>query len=210
MKTKFILSVIIIAITTACASTRTMWSDKNMRVMVDPESIDEDNYNNILQALVQSDKFTVVDRARGWKAVKKEQERLHTSNEASRYDNKEKYAMYARLFGVGSIIVANSQCLKTGAFLSAAKSRLSCRQSLYMVDANTGSIITAANGENIGPSAAGNDLLMPDWNVVVDKLVEAYPKNFEHKEYAQELKDYRKESQEEAEKMQQRTPAANH
>lgn len=178
-----------------------------MRVMIDPDSIDEENYVQVLQALVQSEKFTVVDRSRGWKAAKKEQEREHQSNEASRYEDKEKWSHWSKLYGVGAIVVANSQCQKTSTFLSQTKNKLFCKQHLHLVDANTGEVIVAADGENDGPSTYDRDFIMPDWNDVVAKLVDAYPKNYSSQVYTKEVQTYQELSKEHAQR--QREPPFN-
>ena len=168
--------------------------------MIDPDSIDEYSYNSILQALVKSDKFTVVDRGRGWLAVKKEQDRLHSGDESKRYDNKEKWAHWAKLFGVGSVIAANTECQKVASFMSSSRTYLHCKQNIYMVDANTGAVIAAFSGEGDGPSTRGNDYIMPDWVDTVVGLVEAYPKKFNNEHYEQRIIEYQAESLNQAQK----------
>lgn len=205
---KTVIFFLLAGFITGCSSTpRTKWSDKSMRVMIDPDSIDEENYVQVLQALVQSEKFTVVDRSRGWKAAKKEQERLHQGSEAGRYEDKEKWAHWAKLYGVGAIVVANAQCQKANAFLSQTKTKLYCMQHLHMVDANTGEVIVAADGDNDGPSTYGREYIMPDWNEVVGKLVESYPKNYTSQAYTKEVLDYQALSKEHAQRQRERQEA---
>ena len=53
---------ILAVVASGCATPRTKWSDKNMRVMIDPTAIDQHDYFKLQKSLVQTDKFTVVDR----------------------------------------------------------------------------------------------------------------------------------------------------
>src|SRR5665647_827111 len=121
---KFLMTVpMLILLITSCSSPnkqRTKWTDKSMRVMIDPDSIDEENYVQIQSALVRSGKFTVVDRARGMQAAEKEQERLHRNN-SDRFEDKEKWAHWGKMYGVGSIIVPHVQCTKENSFMNRTK-----------------------------------------------------------------------------------------
>ena len=95
---------IVSLVAVGCASTtpRDKWSDKNLRVMIDPDSVDAKDYVRIQQAFFKSDKFFVVDRNKGFKAVKKEQNRLHRE-EVDRYEDREKWAHWGKLYGVCGI-----------------------------------------------------------------------------------------------------------
>lgn len=199
----------------SCSSTipRTKWTDKGMRVMVDPDSISSDEYVQITNALVRTGKFVVVDRAAGLEAAKKEQERLHR-NETDRFDDREKFAWWGRLYGVGAIVTAHSQCVQKPSFWNPSAVKLVCSQYLWLVDSNTAEVIVAVKGENDGPSTT--DLAfrkMPDFDETVDKLVAAYPRDYKPVENAESLRHYQDVSKEEALRQkervldQQRAPA---
>lgn len=177
---------------TACSSApvaRTKWTDKSMRVMIDPDSINEENYVQIQQALVRSGKFTVVDRARGMNAVKKEQELTHRKEE-DRFADKEKWSHWGKMYGVGSIIVAHVECTKDSTAFNRTKLYLNCHQFLSMVDSNTGEVFVAVDGRNEGPASYDLAYMTPDWNEVTDKMVEAYPKAFKPEGYGKEIVTY--------------------
>jgi len=187
---KIILFVLLSLAVTGCASTpRTKWTDKAMRVMIDPDSVSEENYVQIQTALVKSGRFTIVDRARGMNAMKKEQERTQRIEE-DRYADKEKWSHWGKMYGVGSIIVAHTQCTKEHSTFNRTKLYLDCRQFLSIVDSNTGEVFVAVEGQNDAPSSYDLAYLAPDWNEVVDKLVDAYPKDFKPANYAKEVTQY--------------------
>lgn len=195
---------------------RTKWSDKNLRVMIDPTQVDKDNYAKLQKALVQSGNFTVVDRGPGWNAIKKEQERLHR-NEEDRYADKEKWAHWGKLYGVGSIVVPHTECTRvtSGGFFKPGP-RMRCMQLLSIVDANTGEVVVMIENESIGErmeNIYGNNYHSPEWDESVGKLVDAYPKKFSEEAYHPILENYRKLSEEEAirqkdEQAKRRAPAS--
>ncbi len=203
--------LILLATAVGCSSApRSKWTDKNMRVFLDPDSISEEHFVQIQSALVRSGKFTVVDRAVAMQAIKKEQERLHR-NESDRFEDKEKWAHWGKLYGVGSIVVGHAQCQPKGSFWNPGSSMIYCKQHLAMVDSNTGEIFLAVEGENDGPSSKDANYIVPDWNEVVDKLVEAYPKSFEQKNYAGPARVYLQVSEEHAKRQKEelnRLPAS--
>jgi hypothetical protein len=180
---------------------RTKWTDKNLRVMIDPTQIDKDNYVKLQKALVQSGNFTVVDRAAGFAAIKAEQERLHR-NEVDRYEDKEKWAHWGKLYGVGSIIVPHAECTRvTSGGIFHPGPRLRCFQSLSIVDANTGEVVSMIEDENFGErmeNIYGNNYHVPEWDDAVELLVKAYPKDFDGRTYHPVLENYRNLSKEEA------------
>lgn len=132
---------------------KTIWNEVAMRVMVDPDSVPESQYVVLIGSLMQSGRWSVVDRARGWEAVKQEQERTHVS-EPERYDNRYKWAMWGKMYGVGGVIIANAQCEeKRTWFLN--KAYLICEQVLFLVDASTGEVIASSSDRVQG----GTDLV---------------------------------------------------
>lgn len=190
-----------ILVLTGCAGKqieRSKWTDKNFRVMIDPVGLDANQYARLQQALVQTDHFVVVDRARGLNAIRREQENLHRQD-VDRYEDQEKWALWGKLYGVGAVVVAQSQCYKVTHVWDASKTKSRCQQFVSMIDANTGVVIASASGES--DSAATMDSyaqLSPDWEDVVEDLVKRYPKYFENKSYAKPLETYRGIAQEEA------------
>lgn len=185
-----------------CASTpRTKWTDKTMRVMIDPDSIEAAQYVMIQKALVDSGKWFVVDRAKGFKAIKTEQERLHRAEE-DRYDDREKFAHWGKLYGVGGIVVANAQCKKEQGWLI-GRWYQSCHQYLSIIDANTGEVITAI--ENSAES--GEAEFYPKWDEAVAKLNESYPATFKPMQTSERLEQYRELSKEESQRQRERLPS---
>jgi hypothetical protein len=168
--------------------------------MIDPDSIDEENYIQIQHSLVNSDKFTVVDRTRGMKALKKEQE-ITQRADADRYADKEKWSHWGKMYGVGSIIVAHIQCRKEPSFLNRTRLYLDCKQFLSMVDSNTGEVFLAVDGHNEGTPSYDLGYMQPDWNETVAKMVEAYPKNYRTENYSKEVLTYQELSQEHAQRQ---------
>ena len=114
-------------------------------VHVPPDSIPADHHVMIQQALVDSGKWFVVDRSSGFKAIKSEQQRLHR-DEADRYEDREKWAHWGKMYGVGGIVVAQAQCKKEQGWLLGRWYQV-CRQFLSIVDANTGEVITAIQND---------------------------------------------------------------
>lgn len=188
-----VLSMAASSILTGCATPRTKWTDKTMRIFIDPHSINADDYVRIQQALVASGKWVVVDRAFAFRAIKAELQRTHRT-EADMYMDKEKYAIWGRLFGVGGVIVAHTQCqIKHGFF---AGKYGHCQQFLSIVDTNTGEVIATAEGDNDSPSYEYE--IAPSWEDVVADLNSAYPSHFEKNKDTEILEDYKKLSEEEA------------
>lgn len=185
------------AVISSCATPRTKLTDKSMRVMVDPVSIDGDQYVRIVKALVESGKWTVVDRGFGFHAVKQEQERLHRS-ETDRYADKEKWAQWSKLYGVGAIVVANAQCQVRETWIFPAMYYY-CEQFLTLVDSNTAEVVAAIESSESGPSGNSQGAVRsvgipPSWDGAVEKLIAAYPKYFDEPEYHERVKRYQEES----------------
>ena len=212
MKTllNLIALILMLSAVVGCATApqpKTKWTDKNMRVMIDPDSIDETHYVQIQTALVRSAKFTVVDRGTALKAVKAEQERLH-QDEPDRYADREKWAHWGKLYGVGSVIVAHVQCVKQGVWYNPNLTTLFCKQFLSMVDSNTGEVILAVEGENSSPSSADQDYIAPEWKEVVAQMVEEYPKFFKNEDYTGNALAYQAVSEEHAKRQKEKRALA--
>lgn len=200
MKVQNIICLSLVILAGCSSAPRTKWTDKSMRVMIDPDSIDEENYVQIQRAIVGSGKFTVVDRARGMKAMKKEQERTQRTEE-DRFADKEKWSHWGKMYGVGSIIVAHVQCRQEHATFNRTKFYLDCRQLLAMVDSNTGEVFVAVEGRNDGPSSYDLSYMVPDWDETTEKLMSAYPKHYKDENYSKEVLVYQDLSDEHAKRQ---------
>ena len=179
----------------SCASTpRTKWTDKTMRVMLDPDSIKAKHHVRIQQALVASGKWTVVDRSSGFEAIKKEQEQLYLEN-GDRYNDQEKWAHWGKLYGVGGIVIAKAQCVKKQRWFSGSK-YTHCLQHLAIIDSNTGEVIAAVQAQSSGESGEAN--IAPSWEDAVIALNDAYPENYQPDKSHKKLVNYRRLSKERA------------
>ena len=192
MKTLYLFTLGIMLIGCSHQERRTQYSDKNMRIMLYPDTISADHFARIQTALVQSNTWTVIDRSQGIEAIKKEQERTHRS-ESDRYEDREKFSHWGRLYGVGAVVVANVQCVNKTNPWRVNELRNYCQQFLNLVDANTGEVIIGVDAKN------DSDLGMaPDWNEAVQNLAEAYPKYFTPTMISERLERYKEESKERA------------
>lgn len=189
---------------TGCATPRTRWTDKTMRVLINPEGISANHYVKIQQALTESGKWVVVDRGMAYDAIKKEQEREHRE-QSDRFLDREKFAHWGKLYGVGGIVVAHAQCTtKDGWFKHAYPV---CHQYLAIVDSNTGEVIATAKDEAEGSSYDYD--LAPEWEDIVAKLNKAYPENYEPNKDHKILRDYKDLSQEEATRQREKLAQEN-
>lgn len=188
---------------TACSSIekRTRWTDPVMRVMVDPDSIDAANYVRIQNALVSSGKWTVLDRAEAYQAILTEQERQHRG-QADRFDKKEKYAIWGRLFGVGGIVVAHIQCIQTWGSIFSSHGHDECTENLAIVSANTSEVITAIG---VKENSEWHEMA-PPWENAVDKMNSEFPTNFQPIQYSKSMELYRAEAREEGIRQEERLP----
>lgn len=184
------------------AEKRTKWTDKGMRVLLDPDSISSTDYVAIQTSLIKNGAFTVVDRKTAFHAIKSEQERTMRTEE-DRYADKEKWSHWGKLYGVGAIIVGHKQCYKAKPFFSQYQVVDRCKQFLSIVDSNTGEVLAVSEGEADAPAYVeyGSFQKPLDWADPVDKLVEAYPKDFKPHYYSDGLERYREESAVEAQKQ---------
>lgn len=200
---KLLFCGILALVLASCSSNikRTRYSDKNMRVMIDPDSISIENYVRIQKALVENGAFAIIDRSNGMNAIKKEQERLHR-NEVDRFADREKWAHWGRLYGVGAIVVAHDQCYNKSSFWNPQQVVRKCDQFLTLIDANTGEVIVAVEGKGEAPAVVeGGVPIVPSWDEITEKLVNAYPKNFEFKPYTKTLVEYQDLSEEAAKRQ---------
>ncbi len=185
----------------SCASNpdkyRTRFTDKNMRLMVDPASLSVENYIRLQIALVQQQMWTVLDRKAGLEAVKKEQDNLHKT-QADRFEDREKFARWGKLYGVGAVIVGHVQCFYKTKLFSLNQKDYWCDEMLNLIDANTGEVILGVEGGQFteGPNVA------PDWKEIVEKLADAYPKEFKKEQTSERLEIYKQESEEAAKRVQ--------
>lgn len=189
---RILIFVCMALLVAGCASQkRTKWTDKTMRVMIDPDSISAEHYVKISSALVRSGKFVVVDRSAGFNAIKREQERTHR-HDVDRFADREKYAHWGKLYGVGGVVVAHADCHhREGTFTGRYKL---CKQYVAIMDTNTAEVIAVAEGESDGD--AGDDTV--PWDDVVADLEVAYPKYFEKDRTEAKLEEYKQLSKEEA------------
>lgn len=189
-----VVMLLAIFLLSGCSSseTRTRYSDKNMRIMLYPETISADHFARIQTALVRSNVWSVLDRSQGLKAVKYEQDTIHKT-ESDRYDEREKYAHWGKLYGVGAIVIAHAQCTNKANKWNITELRTYCQQFLNLVDSNTGEVVLGVEAEN--DSDYGST---PDWNEVTKKLADEYPKYFSKEKVTERLEQYKEESKERA------------
>jgi len=190
IKTPLLLGLIA---TTGCASKtpRTKWTDPVMRVAIDPFSISAGTYVGIQQALVQTGKWIVVDRASAFEAVKREQERQHLTD-SDRFADREKYAIWGRLLGVGGIVTAHKQCSRAWGWFGGRKQN--CSLHLAIVSANTAQVLAAVS---LKQEAEEWDT-EPEWNDIAYALTKAFPNHFEKNKNHPRLETYKDIAKEEA------------
>lgn len=162
------LVVVSLVLTTACATTRTRTSDPVFRVTIDTETMSDQAYSRLQKALVKSDKFVVVDRSHGFKAIAHEQEIQHGT---TRFGVNEKYALWGNMYGVGGIFIGTQQCEVHQNFWGSQY--LHCIQNLSLVNATTGEVM--AMSEVAFNSDGG---LQPEWTDAVNDVVDNYPRIF--------------------------------
>lgn len=199
---KLITLTIAAIVLAGCASTpRTKYNDKNLRVMIDPDSVAAEHHVLIQRAMVEHGRFFVVDRAKGFKAIKSEQERTHRTEE-DRYADKQKWAHWGKLYGVGGIVVASAQCRKEQGMIFGGWYQV-CRQFLSILDSNSGEVIAAI--ENKAESDEVD--FFPAWDGAVEKLNAAYPATFVPSQPSKQIEFYEELSAEEAQRQRERLPA---
>lgn len=184
---------------------RTKYSDKTMRVLIDPSSIDSSNHVAIQQALVETGKFFVVDRSKAFAAIVHEQNRQHTSM-SDRFEDREKYAQWGKMYGAGGVITAHVQCANNGtgnivttafhlATLATMWSEYRCSQFLEVIDTATTEVVASIKYD-IKADTTKN----LDWSDAVEALVDSYPEIFEDVKNHRVLETYKAVSAEEAQR----------
>jgi hypothetical protein len=161
---KKIIMVLIALSLTACSTVRTRNSDPVMRVAIDADSMAPQAYVRLQNALFMSGKFTLVDRAAGFKAMAKEQEIEHGT---TRFGANEKYALWSKMYGVGGIFIGNEECKQKRNIFG--KILADCTQNLTLINATTGEVM--AIGEEIEESNG----IEPQWNNTVEAMLKTYP-----------------------------------
>lgn len=165
-----------------------------MRVMVDPDSLKTKDFVRLQTELVKSNVWTVIDRAQGFRASLKEQERLHRRR-SDRFSDKEKFAHWGKLYGVGAIIVGHIQCTYTRSIWK-SKPVNKCYMAINLVDANTGEVVIGVDDNNYSPIGE-----RPDWEEVVENLIDVYPKYFSPSKVLERLYRYKEESKEHSQRQ---------
>ena len=199
---KINIIILVLMLLYSCSNTekyRTRFTDKNMRLMVDPASLSTENYIRLQTSLVQQQMWTVLDRKAGLEAIKKEQDELHKKSQ-DRYLDKEKFAHWGKLYGVGAVIVGHTQCFFKMKWFSVNLKDYYCDQMLNLVDANTGEVIIGVEG---GQYTEGHNVA-PDWKELVSKLADAYPKEFIRQPSSEKFELYKSESEEEAKRLKEK------
>ena len=175
---RFAIASTVLMIVAGCATPRTKHSDPAMRVFVDPDSLDKKNLPRLKAALQATGKWIVVDRDAGYNAMNKEQDRQHKDSE-NRIEQKERYAVWGKQYGVGGVITASSQCSASKRFM-ANRTDFDCVQNLQVMDAKTGEVLATAEGLGTDGSFFYAEMnIAPSWTETVEKLNESYPKYFE-------------------------------
>lgn len=209
-----LLTIALLLTIVSCSSkeTRHRDSDKSLRTMIDPNAIDPQNHVTLQNALISSGKWYVIDRSKGFKAVLNEQDRQHKV-EQERFSDKNKYAHFGELYGVGSIVVPHLQCATNDyntlvgiahlATLGTFHNNFVCSQYLELIDTSTGEVLSSVRHDYKTDSPATSEM---NWSEAVEKLNDNYPKYFEQVYKSQRLENYEAES---AEKSQRSRETAN-
>lgn len=196
---RFVFFALLSSFLLSCSSPekRTKYSDKNMRIFLYPNTLKSDDYVRLQSALIKADVWSVLDRKDGYAATLREQERQHR-HKSDRFSDEEKFAHWARLRGAGAVIVGHIQCTYSKSIWS-SKPINKCYQALNIVDTNTGEIVVGVDGHSASPMGE-----RPDWEEVVDKLINIYPKHFSEEKISERLNRYKLESKEEAQRQKER------
>jgi len=184
---KLIALTILVAMVTGCSSARVRnkWTDPEHRVMILADHVPEETYVSIQTSLIDTNRFFVVDRARGFKAIKQEQDMIH-KRDGERFDDPEKYSWFGKMYSVGAVIVPSEHCMPVPGVFSNVK-RIDCRQYLAAIDTSTGQVIAAV--QNLAEGE--NRYEKPSWDETVGKLVDAFPKDWESNTYDRKMTEYR-------------------
>jgi hypothetical protein len=196
----------------ACSSTPqiTRWTSPDLRAAIDPSGIDSEQYVKLQAALIATNKFFIVDRGTGFKAVVKEQDHQwgtkysnyhddDTANTFERFGDKERYARLKKLYGVGSIIIASTKC---GAVQGMWSYYGLCEQYLALINASTGEVITAVSGksEDGAVNYYGSIVIPPSWDNTVEKFVKSIPREYVPEQYDNKMQFFREVVKEDAQR----------
>lgn len=190
----------LILLLSGCASNQpiTKWGTPELRVMVNPRGIDADSYAAIMNALVSSNKYFVVDRSEAFQAVWSEQNLTRVDYE-NRFDDAEKFARLRKLYGVGAVIQGHQNCANQSSFWHGGF--VHCYQYLSIVSTSTGQVIAAASSEEDAPPAIwGGQAPGPKWDRAVEKLNAAFPANFEPEQWSPDMMKFKKVLREESQR----------
>ena len=166
---KNVMLILLAAYLTGCAAApvrRTKNSDPTMRVAIDAGRLFPKELARLQNAIYKSHAFVVVDRGQGFAAIDREQRRQHV-DQTDRFSPEEKYARFAKLYGVAAIITATDDCR---GFRGLLKNYYVCTQNLALVNATTGEVM--ATGESKEESQAPESF---NWENSVEKLIENLP-----------------------------------
>jgi len=193
MKNLIIIGLLL-SFTSGCATSRTRYSDAQMRIAIDARSIDKKHHDKLLTAVKSGEReWQVIDRAAGFRFTIEEQDREHGKKTADRFLAEDKYAHWGKLYGVGAVLIASAECQDQKGLFNSRYMR--CDQHLRLVSTRTGEVIIAVSYTEDGPTARTyHKLRSPEWNEIVEKMNEVYPEKFETNEINDELKEYRTES----------------
>ena len=184
---------------------RILENDPMLRVFLDPQ-IPTEHYVQIRRALVQSNKFEVVDRGNGFGAILKEQELQHKSGYADRFPDRERWMQWGKLYGAAAVISAHATCYQAKSFWT-SELRKYCKQDLAFINGMTGVVEFEVAGENSEPLVVGYSV--PDWDSVVQKAVEAYPEYFKVRTVQHPLDQFVDQAEENARREREKaTPAS--
>lgn len=205
---RLILAMSLLSVGCSSALVREQSNDPMMRVLIDPR-IPTEHYVHIRRALVQSNKFEVIDRRDGFEAAVREQDLQFRSGYQDRFSDREKWAHIGKMYGARGIVTANASCYQAqnwrGIFTRY------CKQDLTFIDSYTGRVEFAVNGENSEPWVVEHTV--PDWDEVVSKAVAEYPKHFKARRIDPLLDQYMQQSEEaskrETERQKERRPSSS-
>lgn len=194
-------AVIGVSVLSGCSSVpRNRLTDPTYRIAVDPTGLEAKHYVRIVQALRKSNKFIVVDRGQGFDSIVKEQNLEHVQM-SDRFKDTEKYALWARILGIGSVIIGHTDCIVKDGWFKHAYVR--CHQFLSAIDARTGEVLSSSEADSEGNSYDYAELA-PSWQDATDDLVNNFPKNYEDNHEHEILRNYHEVAGEEALRMKEK------
>lgn len=193
-----------------CGSTeivRTPETDPQLRVFLDPR-IPVAHYVQIRRKLVETRKFEVIDRNEGFEAALREQELQH-GYMGRRFSDKEKWAWVGEFYGAAAVITATPMCFNRYNFWGRYVQE--CKQELALINASTGKVEMAVAGKNQEDVVVGYSA--PDWDEVVQRLSDEYPKYYKPRVVKAPLDTYMDQSVERAQREREfraRKPASQY